>query len=57
MKFAWFSFSENRKKQMDVFEGLLSEGNEECCKAKIQSRRTGYSENFFVAVLQHDVVS
>jgi hypothetical protein len=28
-------------KKMEVFEGVLSGGNEEGCKAKIWSRRTG----------------
>jgi hypothetical protein len=42
---------------MEVSEGLISEGNEESCKTKIWSRRTGDSENFVVGALQHDAIS
>jgi hypothetical protein len=44
-------------KKMKVFEGLLSEGYEESCKAKVWNSKTGDSENFIVEVLQDDAVS
>jgi hypothetical protein len=42
---------------MEVFWRLLSERNEEGCKAKIWSHRTGDFEKFFMAALRHDAIS
>jgi hypothetical protein len=40
-----------KRNKWKIFEGLLSEGNKESCKAKIWNHRSGDTENVFVAAL------